>query len=84
MGIRFLKSHAALEGHVPPEDAEALLAWVRTQRRPAVHLGHCQSLHTAVLQVLLAARPTVKVPPAEPRLASLLAGLPQTPTRSNP
>ncbi len=54
MPIRYLKKHAALEGHVGVDDAEALARWLAAQSAPAVHLGRCEHVHAAVLQVLLA------------------------------
>ena len=76
MGIRYLKKHAALEGAVSAEDAEALVAWLRTAQlagKPAaVHLGRCEHLHSAVLQVLLALKPKVAAPPADRWLAGVL------------
>ncbi|MBX3602150.1 MAG: hypothetical protein KF863_16145 [Rubrivivax sp.] len=74
MGIRYLKRHAALEGVVGVEDAEALLQWLRAQPRPAVHLGRCAHVHAAALQVLLALRPRVLAAPPDPWLAAALAG----------
>lgn len=76
MGIRYLKKHAALEGHVAVDDAEALGAWLRAQPKPAVHLGRCEHVHAAVLQVLLALAPRVSAPPPDPRLAAVLAARP--------
>lgn len=51
-----------VEGHCPVEDAELLLRLV--QAAPAASLDWAQSthLHTAVLQVILAARPTLLGP----------------------
>jgi hypothetical protein len=72
MAIRYLKKYAALEGVVAVDDAEALAQWLRRQPRPAVHLGKCEHLHGAVLQVLLALRPTVTAPPPDPLLAACL------------
>jgi hypothetical protein len=73
MTIRYLKKHAALEGIVGVDDAEALTQWLLQQGEPAVHLGKCDHLHGAVLQVLLALRPKVTVPPADLLLASVLS-----------
>lgn len=73
MSIRYLKKHAALEGVVSVEDAETLAQWLQKQPRPAVHLGKCEHLHAAALQVLLALRPRVSAPPADPWLAQVLA-----------
>jgi hypothetical protein len=72
MSIRYLKKHAVLEGAVSVEDAEALAQWLREQTKPAVHLGKCDQVHSAVLQVLLALRPKLVAAPADPRLAELL------------
>lgn len=77
MAIRYLKQHAALEGHVTAEDAEALATWLGEQARPMVDLKRCESVHAAVLQVLLALRPRLKSPPVDPRLSHLLHALPR-------
>ena len=73
MPVRYLKKHAALEGQVSVDDAEALGQWLREQRVPAVHLGKCEHVHAAVLQVLLALQPRLAAPPADPWLAAALA-----------
>jgi hypothetical protein len=74
MGIRYLKKYAALEGVVSAEDAEPLQHWLQQQPRPAVHLGKCEDVHAAALQVLLALRPKLMAPPtANPWLAQVLA-----------
>jgi hypothetical protein len=73
MTIRYLKKYAALEGIVSVDDAEALTQWLLQQGAPAVHLGKCEHLHGAVLQVLLALRPKVIAAPADPLLAGVLA-----------
>lgn len=72
MSIRYLKKHAALEGLVTVEEAEALSHWLRAQAKPAVHLGKCEQVHAAVLQVLLALRPKLVAPPADRWLAQAL------------
>jgi hypothetical protein len=72
MGIRYLKKHAALEGVVTVEDAEALQSWLKNHPQSAVNLAKCQHLHAAVLQVLLAMRPKVNGDIADPWLAGIL------------
>jgi hypothetical protein len=72
MPIRYLKKHAALEGHVGVDDAETLAQWLRDHNAPAVHLGKCEQVHAAVLQVLLALQPRISAPPAEHWLAGAL------------
>jgi hypothetical protein len=76
MTIRYLKKHAALEGVVTVDDAEALAQWLLRQAKPAVHLGRCEHVHASVLQVLLALRPKVVAPPVDPRLAGALGTAP--------
>ena len=72
MTIRYLKKYAALEGNVSVEDAETLAQWLQKQVAPAVHLGKCESVHGAVLQVLVVLRPKLVAPPREPILAAVL------------
>lgn len=72
MTIRYLKKHAALEGCVTVEEAEALGQWLRAQAKPAVHLGKCGHVHAAVLQVLLVLRPKLVARPADPWLDTQL------------
>lgn len=80
MPIRYLKKHAAFDGVVTVEDAEDLTQWLRRQTVPAVHLGKCEHVHGAVLQVLLALKPSLCVPPVDPWLAAVLASaLPSAP-----
>jgi hypothetical protein len=75
MTVRYLKKHAALDGVVGVEEAETLAQWLQKQAAPAVHLGKCEHLHAAVLQVLLVLRPRVAAAPADPWLAGVLAPL---------
>ncbi len=72
MTIRYLKKYAALEGNVVADDAESLAQWLQKHPAPAVHLGKCEHVHGAVLQVLLALRPRVAAPPTDPHLAGVL------------
>ncbi len=72
MGIRYLKKHAALEGCVTVEEAEALSEWLKRQPSPAVSLDRCDHVHAAVLQVLLALRPRLAKRPPDAWLDALL------------
>lgn len=72
MTIRYLKKYAALEGNVAVDDAETLAQWLQKQATPTVHLGKCEHLHGAVLQVLLALRPKLAALPPDPHLAGVL------------
>ena len=72
MGIRIARKTIHLEGHCTVEEALPLL---EALRRPGAHkvvLTKCQGLHTAILQVLAAARPATLAPPADPALAGLV------------
>ncbi len=79
MGVRYLKKSAALEGHLGADDAEALQAWLLAHRGATLNLARCETLHAAVLQVLLALRPRVTHPPTDPWLAAALATTPAAP-----
>ena len=58
-----------LEGDCPVEDAEILLnAFLASPGRPVDWRG-CQRLHTAVLQVVLASRPSLIGPCGDPLVA---------------
>ena len=72
MSIRYLKKHAVLEGIVGVDDAEALGQWLQKQASPSVHLGRCEHVHGAVLQVLLACMPRLAASPPDPFLAAVL------------
>jgi hypothetical protein len=52
-----------LQGACPSEDAETLLRHLLRGTQSTVDLRDCQSLHTAVFQVLLAAKAKVLGPP---------------------
>ena len=54
-----------LEGVCPTEDAEPLLRLLSSNRRLAVDWTACEQAHTAVIQILLAARPELLGPPVD-------------------
>jgi hypothetical protein len=49
-----------LDGECPVEDAEALLQLLQAQPEGPVDWSACTRLHTAVLQVLMAAAPPIR------------------------
>jgi hypothetical protein len=49
-----------LQGICPSEDAEALLRYLLARPAAPVDWQACESAHTAVIQVLLLARPTLQ------------------------
>ncbi len=61
-----------LLGHCPVEDADTLLSFVH-DGADVIDWTGCTLLHTACLQVLLAARLPVAGPPQNPSLALFLA-----------
>ena len=58
-----------LEGTCPSEDAEGLLQQLLAHQPATVDWHACESAHTAVVQVLMAAKPTLLGPPAGTSLA---------------
>ncbi|NEX16482.1 MAG: hypothetical protein C1943_07600 [Halochromatium sp.] len=54
------------------EDAEVLLEWLLKNPRGRINLSACTHLHTANLQVLMAARPKISVWPTLEPLAEWL------------
>ncbi|WP_025322986.1 hypothetical protein [Deferrisoma camini] len=72
MPITFKKTVAVLEGVCAVEDAEGLLAWLQSHPRGKVNLKRVEHLHTAVLQVLMAASPAISAWPEDPDLAQWL------------
>ena len=75
MSIVFRNQRARLEGHCSVEEAESLHAWMLEQTAPEVDLSACEHLHTAVLQTLLVARPSLVVLPADGFLGEHLGPL---------
>jgi hypothetical protein len=53
-----------LEGECPSDDAEILLQHLTGGSAATVDVRNCQSIHTAVIQVLLAAKPKLLGPPS--------------------
>lgn len=66
----------ALKGICPSEDAEALLQHLLASSAALVDWRACEAAHTAVIQVLLAAKPKLRGPPLgaflEERVAPLI------------
>ena len=69
MTVRFTANGTiALEGLCPSEDAEALLQYLLAHPAAPVDWRACGGAHTAVIQVLMAARPKLLGPPDNARL----------------
>jgi hypothetical protein len=54
-----------LDGKCPSEEAEMLLQRLLATPEAVVDLQRCESLHASVIQVLLAAKPTLQLPPSD-------------------
>lgn len=65
--------HIVLTGHCPVEDAETLLQMTQATPDSPLDCRACGALHTAVVQVILAASPKVIGPIADPLAARWLA-----------
>jgi hypothetical protein len=80
MSVRLDGTAIRLEGACRVEDAEPLLLLLQEEAGRVVDLSGAGALHAAVVQVLLALRPPLAGPPADPFtarwLAPLLAGPP--------
>jgi hypothetical protein len=62
MTVRLVDDAIVLEGVCPVEDAEPLQRLLLQHRGAAVDWRVCDAAHTAVLQVLLVAKPSIKGP----------------------
>jgi hypothetical protein len=73
MPFQFTKNTATAGDSCTVEDAMPLLEYLMSHRTARVDLGQCANLHTAVLQVLLAAKPKIIALPHEAFLARWLS-----------
>ena len=73
MPFNFAKNTATAGESCTVEDALPLLEFLIANRGAKVDLGPCANLHTAVRQVLLAARPKIAALPQEAFLARWLS-----------
>lgn len=74
MPIRLEKTLAVLEGVCAVEEAESLLDWLKSRKRPRIDLSRCEHLHTAVLQLLIAAKPAIVAWPEDAEWRRWLSG----------
>jgi hypothetical protein len=72
MPIEFKKNRVILRDVVRVEDAEALLEALQARPAAKVDLAACTHLHTANLQVLIAARVKIGAWPQDPELRTWL------------
>jgi hypothetical protein len=66
MSVRIAGDSVLLEGPCPAEDAETLLIALQEDRARTVDLAKAGRLHTAVVQILLAAKANLVGVPGDP------------------
>jgi hypothetical protein len=72
MPIEYKNDHAFFRDAVSVEEAEGLLEWLQLKPSAKVDLSQCCHLHTASLQVLMAAKPAISRWPEDARLRAWL------------
>jgi hypothetical protein len=72
MPIEFKNDCAFFLDAVSVEDAEGLLEWLQRSPSAKVDLAGCCHMHTANLQVLMAAKPTISSWPEDAKLSAWL------------
>ena len=70
MPIRFEDQTARFDSACSVDEAIPLAEWLAATEAPRVDLGRCTGLHTALLQVLMAARAPVAAEPEDAFLKS--------------
>ena len=75
MPLVFTEARVRFEDVCTVEDALPLLEFLKGIDAPEVDLSACTYLHTALLQLLLAARPGMAAQPTDPALARWVAPL---------
>ncbi len=78
-------SRAVFAGLCVTEEGDALLDWLRRTSDAEADLTDCTDLHTALVQLLMAARVRLVAPPADRLLAAFLgAAMPPPALRETP
>ncbi|CAK0776181.1 Transcriptional regulator [Azospirillaceae bacterium] len=75
MPIRYEASTAYLEGVCTVEEAMDIQDWLRKTDSPEIDLADCTHFHTAIFQVLSAARPRIASRPKDVFLAQWITPL---------
>jgi hypothetical protein len=75
MALVFTATQVRFEEVCTVEDALPLLEFLKSTDTPEIDLSMCTWLHTALLQLLLTARPRMVASPADPALARWVAPL---------
>lgn len=72
MPIEYKGNHAFFRDAVSVEEAEGLLEWLQLTPSATVDLSECSHLHTASLQVLMAAKAAISRWPEDVKLRTWL------------
>lgn len=72
MTYKAMKRRIQLIGHVGIDEADGVLQWFRERNRAEVDLAKCQHLHSAILQILIAANPRIVAMPLDTDLRDWL------------
>ena len=72
MSLEFKRNLVLFKDVVSVEEAEVLLEWLQKKNVVKVDFSDCSHLHTANLQVLMAAKVTIKAWPKEAVFATWL------------
>ncbi len=72
MPIEFKKNRAIFRDEASVEEAEGLLEWLQTRPSAKADLSACSHLHTANVQVLMAARTGISSWPKDAELRAWL------------
>lgn len=72
MPIELKKTVAVCSDFCSIEEAETLLGWLLDTPKGKVNLKQCSHLHTAVIQVLMAVKPTFSALPEDDSLKDVL------------
>lgn len=75
MPVLIDRERITLEGHCAVEEAMPLLEALQADPGRAVHMADATHVHTAVLQVLMAANAKVSAPPKDAFLSRAIAPL---------
>lgn len=72
MPLEFKKNQVLFKDVVSVEDAESLLEWLQKKPAAKVDFSACTHLHSANLQVLMAAKPKVSAWPVDTAFSAWL------------
>jgi len=64
MPIKFIDAVARFEGQCRLEEANLLFEWLEQNPGAKIDMADCEHIHTALMQILMVAKPEVLAPPA--------------------